>query len=224
MTDQSFSATVTGHWIPEGEPATGDPRSLRVVVDALLPANRSLMVLELVDGGGFVRATPERAAALGFSADDRVDLAQVRSAAAVAGIALHDPDQLFYLPVDELRQLSTEAPAEGTRRLTEADAQEFADFAAAAPPEGLDEAFVELDHWLVFGTVVDDRIVAAASTYPWNGTQLADLGVLTLPSYRGNGLARRTVRALSAAVVTAGYEPQYRCRLDNAGWVCCTGR
>ena len=50
---------------------------------------------------------------------------------------------------------------------------------------------------------------------PWQGTLLSDLGVITLPQYRGRGLVTRTVRALSARALSRGYEPQYRCQLDN---------
>lgn len=52
--------------------------------------------------------------------------------------------------------------------------------------------------------------------YPWRETRLADLGVITLPAFRGRGLATRTVRAISAQAIADGYEPQYRCQLDNA--------
>jgi predicted GNAT family acetyltransferase len=79
----------------------------------------------------------------------------------------------------------------------------------------MDDAFVELGHWLVMGTFADGRLVCAASMYPWRGTHLADVGVITLPGYRGRGLGRRTVRALSARALAEGYEPQYRCQLDN---------
>jgi predicted GNAT family acetyltransferase len=67
----------------------------------------------------------------------------------------------------------------------------------------------------VYGTFVDGRLVTAASMYLWQETQLADLGVITLPEFRGRGLARRTVRALSAHALSEGCEPQYRCQLDN---------
>ena len=52
--------------------------------------------------------------------------------------------------------------------------------------------------------------------YPWDGTRLADLGVITLAEFRGRGLARETVLAMSADALRRGYEPQYRCQLDNA--------
>jgi len=109
-----------------------------------------------------------------------------------------------------------ESADEHTRRLSEEDADTFAALAAAAPENDLDEAFVELDHWLVFGTFVEGRLAAAASMFPWRGTRLADLGVITLPEFRGRGLARATVLAMAAEALEQGYEPQYRCQLDNA--------
>lgn len=95
----------------------------------------------------------------------------------------------------------------------------FEEFTGAAPENELDEAFVELDHWLVFGTFIDDRLACAASMYPWRGTRLADLGVITLPEFRGRGVGRVTVRAMSAEALRRGYEPQYRCQFDNTASV-----
>ncbi|QFG69058.1 GNAT family N-acetyltransferase [Ornithinimicrobium pratense] len=71
----------------------------------------------------------------------------------------------------------------------------------------------------MFGTFIDDKLVSAASMYPWSGTHLADLGVITLPAFRGRGLGRVTVRAMSAEALRREHEPQYRCQLDNAASV-----
>ena len=79
----------------------------------------------------------------------------------------------------------------------------------------LDDAYVELDHWAVFGSFDDGRLVCAASMYPWEDAPIADTGVLTLPSYRGKGHARKVVRAISRYACEQGYEPQYRCQTDN---------
>jgi predicted GNAT family acetyltransferase len=51
--------------------------------------------------------------------------------------------------------------------------------------------------------------------YPWRGSDLADLGILTLPGYRGQGLGRRVIRAMSASALAEGFEPQYRCQVGN---------
>jgi predicted GNAT family acetyltransferase len=39
--------------------------------------------------------------------------------------------------------------------------------------------------------------------------------VLTLPTHRARGHARTVVRALCQHAAQQGYEPQYRCQLDN---------
>jgi hypothetical protein len=52
-----------------------------------------------------------------------------------------------------------------TRRLHDTDAEAFAVFSAAVPEQELDEAFVQIDHWLVFGTFVQGRLACIASMY-----------------------------------------------------------
>ncbi|WP_447407152.1 GNAT family N-acetyltransferase, partial [Clostridium perfringens] len=55
----------------------------------------------------------------------------------------------------------------------------------------------------------------AASAYPWESGLFADLGVLTLPDVRGRGFARAVVLTISEFSRRKGYEPQYRCQIDN---------
>lgn len=211
-----YSRTVTDHWF--GGVARSDlpaPGVLRIAVDATLPPNRRLSVLEPIDTGGVVRLTPEIAAELGLAVESHIGADAFEAAVNRAGIALNGADHLFFFPLAEHAALTAAPPSDTVRRLRADDAAAFAAFEEAAPDDDLDEAFVELDHWLVYGAFVSGELVAAASMYPWTGTRLADLGVLTLPAFRGRGLARETVRALSADALRQGYEPQYRCQLDN---------
>jgi len=208
-----FSSTVTDYWLSATPAPVG---GLRIVVDDTLPENRALMVLVPVGSGGIVTLTGDLARRLDLQSAT-VGNDGLASRLVDAGIRLNGADHLFYLPTAE--QVTSASAAIDARVLTEADAPEFAVFAATAPEGDLDEAFVELDHWLVVGTFVDGRLATAASMYPWRDTRLADLGVLTLPEFRGRGLARSTVRAISALALERGYEPQYRCQLDNAASV-----
>jgi len=57
--------------------------------------------------------------------------------------------------------------------------------------------------------------MSAIRAYPWGNARIADIGVLTLPAHRGRGHGRAVVRALSKHAAQSGYEPQYRCQLDN---------
>ncbi len=190
-----------------------------VSVDSTLAANRSVSLLRVAAGAGLLSLSPARASELGFTDGERVADAEVTARIKGSGICLHDPDHLFYLTLREREALRDEVRSSATRQLTAADASRFTEFTGEAPEDDLDAAFVELDHWLVFGSLAGDKLVCAASMYPWSGTRLADLGVVTLPEFRGRGLGRETVRAMSAAALSRGYEPQYRCQLDNTASV-----
>ncbi|CDL81132.1 GNAT family N-acetyltransferase [Xenorhabdus szentirmaii] len=102
------------------------------------------------------------------------------------------------------------------RELTkEGDETVFSEFQSSAPEQDLGSTYVELEHWLVFGAFEHEHLVSAASMYPWSNAQIADIGVLTLEAFRGKGYARKVVRAMSKHAYMQGYEPQYRCQLDN---------
>ena len=123
---------------------------------------------------------------------------------------------------DKAGLLEDDAPPE-VRQLTEDDRTAFAEFQAAASAADLDAAFVELDHWAAFGAFEQGHLVCAASAYPWGGARIADIGVLSLAPFRGRGHARNVVRSLSRYALAQGYEPQYRCQLDNQASVALAG-
>ncbi|MBE0009386.1 MULTISPECIES: GNAT family N-acetyltransferase [unclassified Arthrobacter] len=205
---------MTQHWIP-AELSPGTAGSVQVVIDPSMAEDRAVAVLHVVDGPSLLTLTPERAQLLGVSSHQGIRVEDLAPRLAAAGIRLNGPDCLFYLPATDHEAVRSEPSPEGTRQLTPEDQEAFTRFTGQAPAADLDEAFVELDHWLAFGTFTGGRLVAAASMYPWRGTRLADLGVITLPADRGHGHARRVVRAISSMALQLGYEPQYRCQLSN---------
>lgn len=209
-----FSPLATTHWVPPRLGAAA-PGECLVAVDPALAPRRSVSRLRLEGGPTVLTLSPDRARALELADGDRLPDEEAARRLDRAGVALHDPDLLFHLPVAEQDVLREEPWGEGARELTAEDSAAFRAFTAAAPADELDEAFVELDHWLVVGTVEGDALVSITSMYPWGESRLADLGVITLPTARGRGLGRRTVRAISAAALARGYEPLYRCQLGN---------
>jgi RimJ/RimL family protein N-acetyltransferase len=207
-----FSRVDTEYWIPRNATShAGEVGSYQIVVDDALPTDRSLMLLEPVGRSGILSATSATIERLGLTPQTTIESRALARSLAAAQIELYGADHLFYLPVEEQSAVQSERVASATRRLHDTDADAFAVLSAAASEEDLDQAFVEIDHWLVFGTFVGDCLASVASMYPWRDTHLADLGVLTLPAYRGRGCAKATVRALSAAALKRGCEPQYRC-------------
>lgn len=211
-----FSRVVTEFW--ERRFSTGtlvsDDGTFTLVIDPQLSADSGAALLTARDGRSRVALTPEVAETSGLDAGAD-SVAEVHSRLGSVGIALDDAAELHYLPEDGRDALLAEnAPAQ-VRPLTAADADRFATFRSACSAEDLDEAEVALDDWDVLGVVAGDALVAAASAYLWEGSRIADLGVLTHPDHRGQGHARMLVCAFSRRLLATDYEPQYRCDPGN---------
>ena len=199
--------------LANGVPLHGD-RSFSLTVNPTLNEDRRVMILETADGRVMAAVTP--------ALEGRLDLIRrpVNSPDAFRqrlnefGVALHGADCLFYFSDAGKHSLQDDQPG-GTRRLTGGDQAAFAKFCSSAAAQDMESAYVELDHWAVFGVFEQNRLVSAASAYPWEGVQVADLGVLTLEPFRGRGHARELVRSISKYAIGQGYEPQYRCQIDN---------
>lgn len=134
-------------------------------------------------------------------------------------IFLYGADYIFYFPEGEKGTILNHHSPENSRPLTEHDAELFSVFESLATEEDLDGAFVELDHWKIFGVFEEGQLVTATSMYPWQDSKLSDIGVITLDDFRGKGYAQQAVRSISKAALEGGYEPQYRCQLDNTASV-----
>ncbi|GAV12952.1 hypothetical protein PBN151_2885 [Paenibacillus sp. NAIST15-1] len=180
----------------------------------LSDANR-VMVLAMTDGKVMAVLTPALADKAGLTQQAELTEAILRQKLIKAGVTLHGADYLFYFTEADKNSLMQEAVDGDLRQLTEQDHAVFFEFQASSSEQDLDDAYVELDHWAVFGSFEQNRLVSAASMYPWLNSHIADTGVLTLNDYRGKGHARRVVRSISKYSYAQGYEPQYRCQLDN---------
>ncbi|MGW9124383.1 GNAT family N-acetyltransferase [Paenibacillus chitinolyticus] len=212
-----FSQTITDFWQMQffnGDVLYSD-EVFTVVINPDLEEDSRVMVLETIGGQVMAVITPAVADKLGLY--QRKDLSEeiFREKLNEAGVALHGADYLFYFSEAEKNVLLQENLEGDLRRLTEQDDAVFSEFESSASEQDLDDAYVELDHWAVFGSFEENRLVSAASMYPWENAKIADLGVLTLTSFRGKGHARRVVRSICKYACKQGYEPQYRCQLDN---------
>lgn len=199
--------------------STGDlihrDTAFEVRVNPGLPEHGQIMLLVSAGGGTRAALTPRMAERAGLGRQETVTETRFRRKLADAGLALHGADYVFYLPEAAKHALRQEPPKGHVRRLDEGDRAAFALFESSASAQDLDGAFVELDHWAAYGAFDCDRLVCAASMYPWNGAAIADTGVLTLAAFRGRGHARDVVRAISRHALERGHEPQYRCQTDN---------
>ncbi|MED1783824.1 GNAT family N-acetyltransferase [Brevibacillus fortis] len=223
MTDQVrsvpvFSQTITDFWgeqFSNGDVLYSD-ESFTVTINPTLDEDSRVMVLETSDGRVTAVLTPALADKIGLSQQLSLSESTFRQKLNEAGVTLHGADYLFYFSKADKNVLLKEILEGELRRLTEQDEAVFSAFTSSASEQDLDDAYVELDHWAVFGSFEENHLVSAASMYPWEeDAQIADLGVLTLTSYRGKGHARQVVRSICKYAYGQGYEPQYRCQLDN---------
>ncbi|MGH6613841.1 GNAT family N-acetyltransferase [Sphingomonas sp.] len=215
MTD--FSRTILTYWnelFTTGD-VIRDDSSLSITLNPALSRERRVMLLEIAGGQARAVLTPALARKAGLERGQDMSVSGFRQRLMEAGVVLHGADCVFYFPELIDQRILTE-PSTAPRRLTEHDHDAFAAFQSAASEQDLEDAYVELDHWAVFGAFDQDRLASVASIYPWDNAPIADLGVLTLPEFRGRGYARTVVRSISQFARDQGYEPQYRCQLDNA--------
>ncbi len=211
-----FSPLVTDFWtsqVQKGTVRSGDD-GFSLAINAELDTKLRAMILT-TEERVMAAITPKLANRLEFDIEQALSETIFRSSLLEIGITLNDADFLFYFDNDARNALLQETDAESVRQLTAEDEAVFAEFQAAASAQDLDDSSVELDHWAVFGSFEGDRLACAASVYPWSTSKLADLGVLTLPEFRGRGHARNVVHAIYRYAIAQGYEPQYRCQLDN---------
>lgn len=194
---------------------TPDGRWLVGVTDTL-PDDRSLQTITVHDGRRLAALTPARAAAAGLATGDRLDDDALRAAVTATGLTFNGADLIFGLGESVAAPQVATATTVGVRRLGAGEADAFAAFVATCSPEEVDEAYVEIDHWVAFGAFDGDAIVAASSAYPWgDGAAVADIGVITAPTHRGRGLGRAVVRAAAAHILDEGLCPLYRCQATN---------
>lgn len=212
-----FSPTIESFWQHTflGGDVLQHSAELSVATQAELDAARRVMLLRRASGQLQAVCTPALAERLALRQQPVRNEAMLRERLRQADLPLHGADYLFHFSEADKTALLQEITPSSVRQLHAADAELFAAFQGAASEQDLDDAYVELDHWAVFGAFEQERLVCAASIYPWDGQQIADMGVLTLPPYRGKGHASRVVRAISRYALAMGYQPQYRCQHDN---------
>lgn len=210
--------TISSHWnLPtsRGETLIDQP-GFTVIVDPTLGEKRRVVELIAPDGSHRFSLRPEVAEALALRTSPPASADALLASLAAAEEKFHDWELVYYLSPAARQAVEAEAPADGIRVITGADAELFAAFEAVNTEDDLEEAYVEADHWLAVAHLdANGAIGAAASAYPWDGTLLADVGVITAPGARGKGLATALVKAISRLIIDKGYEPQYRCQDIN---------
>ncbi len=101
----------------------------------------------------------------------------------------------------------------GTRALTVRDADELAAFLQACPNEDVEACEIESMPERV-GLWIDGRLAAVAG-YKRDGEQVADIGFICDPTFRGRGLGLATASALIERIFAHGLIPQWWVNVTN---------
>lgn len=212
-----LSQTITDFWQEQflnGDALYTDD-VFTVTINPNLSEERRVMVLETSDGRILAVLTPAMVEKIGLYQLKDLSKQTFCQKMNDAGVILHGADNIFYFSEADKNVLLQEKLEGSIRQLSEQDEAVFSEFQSSASEQDLDDAYVELDHWAVFGSFEQSHLVSAASMYPWENVKIADLGELTLESFRGKGHAGKVVRSICKYAIEQGYEPQYRCQLDN---------
>ncbi|PHM54922.1 hypothetical protein [Xenorhabdus hominickii] len=167
-----FSKAITGFWqasLLNGDILYSD-EFLTVAVNANLEEDERVMVLETTNGQVMAVLTPELAEKSALYHQENMSESIFRQQLHKADITLHGADYVFYFSEAEKNILLQENQDDVLRQLIEEnDGDIFSQFQSSVSAQDLDDAYMELDHWAVFGAFEQGRLVSAASMYPWGG-------------------------------------------------------
>ncbi len=196
-----------------GEPSvTG--LDMDIYIHHELAEDEKITILTCGQGKTRVSIAPQMAAQLCLEHTSAVnDLGSFRTRLSEAGIEVHSPDRVYFS--EQPVTVNLAGSNIEIRSLSEADTQLYAEFKQDIDDDEWDNAWVELDHWQVFGLFLHDKLISACSLYPWRQSHIADLGVITAPAFRGQGMAKKLVNYAHGEIAKHGYILQYRTQVDN---------
>ena len=99
------------------------------------------------------------------------------------------------------------------RKLTVEDKELFEEFHNSCSNQDKEEGMVSLDDPVVYGCIVDNKIVSVTSLWHW-GDRLSDIGILSHPEYRHRGYAKSVCQTMMSDIDRLFI---WRCDYDNAG-------
>jgi len=138
------------------------------------------------------------------------DLQGMREFLKKIGFRLDRPDRFFYANEMEFRPKPIPQGVV-VRPLKESDQLAFEEMTHATSKEDLEAGFVELDHTLVFGAFIHEKMVSRASAFAFDQEEwIFDVGYVTHPDYRNQGFGAMCASELTKQVFAMNKIPQIR--------------
>lgn len=189
-----------------------------IIPEAELASTRAVHVWT-IGARAFARVDPALEALVAEVIGDSIDTEAItahhlRATLGQARIERIEDNVLRYLYPGDFVPFSAPAPYT-VRVLGPDDADALAALKATCTPDEVEMGEVSVEDEIGFGCLDGPRLAAIATGFRLTG--FMDIGVLTGPAYRRQGLGRAVVSALCAWCIAHPIIAQYRCLVANAG-------
>lgn len=218
MDMNSFEKKIFQNWADHFELS---PDILQQNGTTLVPAKKyqgeNLIVLWQIGSHAIIQCDPaiaDRLRGLIHSLPDSISLTggTLREAWLNVEFTSHDIGLLYYLFPRDLPAYLPPQPY-SLRVMAANESQAMTELHAANSAEDVDEAYVEIDHPIVYGCFDGTTLTAAASGYERTG--FLDIGVITHPKYRRQGLGKAVTGGLCQWALDHEMIAQYRHNINN---------
>ncbi len=220
MNRDTFEHAVYQSWAERfGCPVAALHRPGTVILPEAEFASTHAVHIWTIGARAFARVDPALEVLVAEAIGDRVDTDPItghhlRAMLGHAGIKRVEESVLRYLYPADLRPVAPPAHLL-LRTLASDDAEALAALQATCTSDEVEESEIGIDDEIGFGCFDGPRLVAVATGFRLTG--FMDIGVLTDPAYRRQGLGKVVVSALCAWCIEAPIIAQYRCLTTNAG-------
>jgi len=215
-----FEESIINNWADRFQcPASTIKQSGTTLLPDEKYADQNMIILWLIGRHTFANFSPARAELLKdvmvrLPGNTSLSGDHIQQVLGADSIVSRDIGLIHYLSPVDLPDLTTSAPFH-VRELALSDQEHLSALHGSCTPEEVDEAFVEIDHEIVFGCFNDHELVSAASGYRMTG--FLDIGILTHSRFRKSGLGKMVVGALCSWAIAHKVPAQYRCNILNSG-------
>ncbi len=220
MKRDTFDHAVYQGWADRfGCPIEALHRPGTVIIPEAEFASTHAVHIWTIGARAFARIDPVLETLVAETIGDRIDAEAItayhlHATLGQARIERVEDNVLRYLYPGDFIPFSAPAPSI-VRELGPDDADALATLKATCTPDEVEVGEVSVEDEIGFGCFDGPRLAAIATGFRLTG--FMDIGVLTGPAYRRQGLGRAVVSALCARCIAHPIIAQYRCLVANAG-------
>ncbi len=186
-----------------------------LVINASLEESRQVMMVEMPNKHTLAVVSSKVAGKLDLVNVNEFSQGIFRQLLAVNGVLLETPVEVFYFSENEKARMLTQAISGDIRPLSAADSDCVNGFLKQVSEEAKLVSEIDVTNDFLYGCFEKGELMCLASGSVWNDSPFTDVRVVTKETNQEFGIATNVVKALCAAVIANGGEPQLRCLVDS---------